>query len=61
MANNKAHDDWKREHMTRIALEVRKEDDILQRMADAVAAGYAPSRQGLIREAIAEWLEKREF
>ena len=61
MANNKAHDEWKREHMTRLSWDVRKDDPIIERMAEAVRTGRAPSRQGLIRQAVEEWLEKHEF
>lgn len=61
MATGKTHADWKKEHMTRLVWEVRKDDPIIKRMADAIAAGRAPSRQGLIRQAVEEWLEKHEF
>ena len=61
MANNKTHDEWKRENMTRVAWDVRKDDPIIARMAEAVRTGRAPSRQGLIRQAVEEWLEKHEF
>lgn len=61
MATGKAHQEWKKEHMMRLSWDVKKDDPIIERMADAIAAGRAPSRQGLIREAVEEWLKKHEF
>lgn len=52
---------WKNANVHRVTIEIRKELDIPNRIAAAVDAGYAASRQDYIIKAVSERLERDGF
>lgn len=56
--NTKKIEEWKRNNVTRIHLELRNDSGIPERIQQAVDAGLARSRQAYIIDAVKERLDR---